>query len=66
MKAKQLAGELVEASKVEKFWQGKLREFRNRVLAIPDRLRKLPTRQNVALTQELRAALTELADEGAT
>jgi phage terminase Nu1 subunit (DNA packaging protein) len=61
-KAKQLAGELVEASEVEAFWRSKLKAFRNRVLAVPSRLRDLTPRQNVTLTQELRAALTELAE----
>jgi phage terminase Nu1 subunit (DNA packaging protein) len=61
-KAAMLRGELVEASEVEAFWQGKLRAFRNRVLAIPNRVRDLSARQSVTLTSELRAALTELAD----
>jgi hypothetical protein len=41
-----------------------LRFFRNRILAIPTRLKDLTARQSVTLTQELRAALTELADGG--
>jgi phage terminase Nu1 subunit (DNA packaging protein) len=64
VKAKQLSGELVEASEVETFWRGKLKAFRNRVLAIPSRVRDLNARQSVSLTQELRAAMTELADGG--
>jgi len=65
-KAKQLTGELVDASAVEQFWKAKLRAFRNRVLSIPSRVRDLSARQNVILTQELRGALTELADDNAT
>ena len=61
-KAKQLSGELVEADAVEAFWRSKLKAFRNRVLAVPGRVRDLPARQSVLLGQELRAALTELAD----
>jgi hypothetical protein len=34
------------------------------VLAIPSRVKDLSARQSVSLTQELRAALTELADDG--
>lgn len=64
-KAKQLAGELVEVAKVETFWRSKLKAFRNRILAIPSRVRDLSARQNVTLTQELLAALTELADDKA-
>ena len=64
-KARQLSGELVEASEVEVFWKGKLRAFRNRVLSVPARVRDLNARQNVVLTQELRACLNELADDKA-
>jgi phage terminase Nu1 subunit (DNA packaging protein) len=62
-KAKQLAGELVEASEVEAFWRSKLKAFRNRILAVPGRVKGLQARQSVTLAQELRAALTELADD---
>jgi phage terminase Nu1 subunit (DNA packaging protein) len=62
VKAKQLSGELVEASEVEALWTSKLRAFRNRILAIPSRVRDLSARQSVSLTHELRGALTELAD----
>jgi phage terminase Nu1 subunit (DNA packaging protein) len=62
-KAGQLRGELVEESEVEAFWRSKLKAFRNRVLAVPSRVRDLTARQDVMLTQELRAALTELADD---
>lgn len=61
VKAKQLAGELIEASEVETFWRSKLKAFRNRVLAVPSRVKDLSVRQSATLTQELRAALTELA-----
>jgi hypothetical protein len=36
------------------------------VLSIPSRVRDLSARQNVILTQELRGALTDLADDNAT
>jgi phage terminase Nu1 subunit (DNA packaging protein) len=62
-KAKQLAGELVEASEVEKLWTSKLRSFRNRILAIPSRLKDLSARHSASLTNELRACLTELAED---
>jgi phage terminase Nu1 subunit (DNA packaging protein) len=61
-KARQLRGELVEASEVETFWRSKLRAFRNRILAVPGRMCDLNARQSVILSQELRAALTELAE----
>lgn len=62
-KAAQLRGELVEVAGVEAFWKRKLIAFRNRVLAVPSCVRDLSARQNMTLTQELRAALTELADQ---
>jgi phage terminase Nu1 subunit (DNA packaging protein) len=62
-KAKQLAGELIDAAEVEAFWRDKLRAFRNRILAVPGRVKGLQTQQSVALTQELRIALSELAGE---
>ncbi len=65
-KAKQLVGELVEAAEVEALWTRKLKGFRNRILGIGDRIRSLPPREHVKLTGELRAALTELADEGSS
>jgi phage terminase Nu1 subunit (DNA packaging protein) len=58
-KAKQLRGELIEVSEVETFWRSRLKAFRNRVLAVPSRVRDLSARQNVMLTQELRAALDD-------
>jgi terminase small subunit / prophage DNA-packing protein len=64
-RAKQLRGELVEASEVETFWRTKLKAFRNRVLAIPHRVEYLSARQTLTLTQELRARLDELADDKA-
>jgi hypothetical protein len=48
---------------IEAFWRSKLKAFRARVLGIGDRLRHLPPRDHVRLTTELRAALTELAEE---
>jgi hypothetical protein len=50
-------------AKVETFWRTKLKAFRNRVLAIPHRVEYLSARQTLALTQELRACLDELADD---
>lgn len=64
-KAAQIRGETVAVAEVEQFWRGKLKAFRNRVLAVPSRVRDLNARQNVTLTQELRACLTELADDKA-
>ena len=63
VKAGALAGTLVGADDVEKLWRSKLKAFRSRLLAIPGRLGTLPARQSVTLTQEIRAALTELADD---
>ena len=62
-KAGVISGELVEADKVETFWRTKLKAFRNRILAVPGRVRDLPARQSVLLGQELRSALTDLADD---
>jgi phage terminase Nu1 subunit (DNA packaging protein) len=61
-KAAQLRGETLPVAEIEKLWTSKLRGFRNRVLAIPSRVKDLSARQRASLTQELRAALTELAD----
>ncbi|MGC2410620.1 MAG: MBL fold metallo-hydrolase [Methyloceanibacter sp.] len=58
------SGELIEVEAVESFWRGKLKGFRNRVLAIPHRVEYLSARQTLTLTQELRACLDELADDG--
>jgi hypothetical protein len=52
------AGELVEVEAVE----AQLRAFRNRVLGIGGKFRHLPPRDEVKVTSELRAALTELAE----
>jgi hypothetical protein len=41
-------------------WRGKLRAFRNRILAVPHRV--FSARQAVVLTHELRDYLTALAD----
>jgi phage terminase Nu1 subunit (DNA packaging protein) len=61
-KAGQLRGELVEVAEVESFWRGKLKAFRNRILAIGDRMRQLPMKDHARLMGVLRSALTELAD----
>jgi terminase small subunit / prophage DNA-packing protein len=59
-------GDLTETkAKQETFWRTKLKAFRNRVLAIPHRVEYLSARQTLALTQELRACLDELADDKA-
>jgi phage terminase Nu1 subunit (DNA packaging protein) len=63
-KVGQLRGELVEAAEVERVWTTKLWAIRNRILAIPNRLRDLSPKQSVVLTREQRDALTELADRG--
>jgi phage terminase Nu1 subunit (DNA packaging protein) len=62
VKAKQLAGELVEVSEVEAKWSATCRAIRAGVLGVADRMRDLPARQHVKLATELRAALTDLAD----
>jgi hypothetical protein len=38
-----------------------MRAFRNRILAIGDRLRHLPAKDHIRLVAELRAALSELS-----
>jgi hypothetical protein len=43
----------------------KMKPFRSRILAIGDRFRHLPPKDAVRLQQELRAALTDLADDAA-
>jgi phage terminase Nu1 subunit (DNA packaging protein) len=63
VKARKLAGELVEASEVEALWRSKLKAFRNRITNIPGRVQNLSARQTAVLQQELRAALEELADD---
>ena len=49
---------------MEALWTRKLRAIRNQLLAIPSRVRDLSARQSVVTTQEIGAALNELADEG--
>jgi phage terminase Nu1 subunit (DNA packaging protein) len=61
-KAKVLSGELVDASAVEAKWTSACRAIRATVLAVADRMRDLPPRQHVKLAQELRAALSDLAN----
>ena len=61
--AARMRGETVNASDVEKQWTGKMREFRSRILSVPDRV-PLPLRERNVLTTELCDALTELADNG--
>jgi hypothetical protein len=58
-----LRGETVLVAEVETFWRSRIKAFRNRVLAVPSLVRDLTARQNVILTQELRACLNELADD---
>ena len=64
-RAAKTRGELVEADAIKKLWNGKLRAFGKRILAIPHRVQYLSARQTVVLTQELREALNELADDAA-
>lgn len=64
-RAERLRGEVAPLVEVEALWTRKLRAFRNRILAAPSRVKELTARQSVTLTQELRAALTELADDKA-
>jgi phage terminase Nu1 subunit (DNA packaging protein) len=64
-KVKAMRGETLPTAEVEALWTSKLRAFRNRILAIPTRVKDLSARQSVTLTTELRAALTELADDKA-
>jgi terminase small subunit / prophage DNA-packing protein len=61
-KAAQIRGETLPVAEIEKLWTSKLRAFRNRVLAIPSRVKDLSARQKVSLTRELRDCLNELAD----
>jgi hypothetical protein len=61
-KVKAMRGETLPTAEVGALWTRKLRAFRNRILAIPNRVKDLSARQSVALTVELRSALTELAD----
>jgi len=60
-KAGVMRGELVEAEAVEAKWAATCRAIRARVLAVADRMRDIPARQQVKLSTELRAALSELA-----
>jgi len=62
VKARQLSGELVEVAEVEAKWSATCRAIRSRVLAVADRMRDLPARQQVKLARELREALTELSN----
>jgi phage terminase Nu1 subunit (DNA packaging protein) len=64
-KVKAMRGETLPTAEVEALWTGKLKAFRNRILSVPSRVRDLSARQSVTLMQELRAALTELADDKA-
>lgn len=65
-KANALAGELVDGQRgVEAKWIRKLKLLRGRLLGIGDRLRSLPAREHVKMIQEIRGALTELADDAA-
>jgi hypothetical protein len=59
---KAMRGETLPTAEVEALWTSKLRAFRNRILSIPSRVSYLSLRQRESLTQELRAALTELAE----
>jgi phage terminase Nu1 subunit (DNA packaging protein) len=63
-KVKAMRGETLPTTEVEA-WTSKLRAFRNRILAIPIRVKDLSARQMENLMQELRACLEELADDPA-
>lgn len=60
--AERMRGEVLPTKEVEALWTRKLKGFRVRILAIPERLRDFNARQSVRLSQELRGALHELAD----
>jgi phage terminase Nu1 subunit (DNA packaging protein) len=64
-KVKAMRGETLPTAEVEALWTSKLRAFRNRILAIPSRVKDLSARQSVLLSTELRACLDELADDKA-
>jgi hypothetical protein len=55
--------DLVVGAAVEPVGAPSSKHFRNRVLAIPHRVDYLSARQTLALTQELRTCLDELADD---
>jgi phage terminase Nu1 subunit (DNA packaging protein) len=54
-KAKALAGALVEADAVEALWTRKMRTFRNRVLAVPSRVKHLSARHGKLCHNRARA-----------
>ena len=64
-KVKAMRGETLPTAEVEALWTSKLRAFRNRILAIPSRVKDLSARQSVLRSTELRACLDELADDKA-
>ena len=64
-KVKAMRGETLPTAEVEALWTSKLRTFRNRILAIPHKVKDLSARQMENLMQELRACLEELADDPA-
>jgi terminase small subunit / prophage DNA-packing protein len=59
-------GSLLDAEAVEREWSAILTLVRSRVLATPSRLARLSLEDQAALDLELRAALTELARDGAS
>ena len=64
-KAEKMRGEVVPVADVEREWTGRLRALRARILAVGDKLRHLPAKDHINVMTELRAALTELADDRA-
>jgi phage terminase Nu1 subunit (DNA packaging protein) len=62
VKAKQLAGELVDMAEVEAKWRLACRLIRSRILSVAERMRDLTPQQRLMLLQELRMALSGLAE----
>jgi phage terminase Nu1 subunit (DNA packaging protein) len=61
-RAQRMRGEVAPIAEVERTLTDACRAIRARVLAVGDRMRDLTARQHGKLTQELRAALSDLAD----
>jgi phage terminase Nu1 subunit (DNA packaging protein) len=62
-KVKAMRGETLPTAEVEALWTSKLRAFRNRIASIPGRVQGPVGTAERDLMQELRAALTELAND---
>ena len=61
VKAKQLSGELVDVSEVERTWTSACKTIRSRVLPVADRVRDLDPRDHVKLSQESRGASSDIS-----